>query len=83
MIQTSKPLANERRWSHDIDKLKAWFERYKDARETFGIAKEDIWNYDETGFQVEVEEKQRVIVTKCANVKLFHEDADDCNISKL
>ena len=40
--------------------------------------KENIWNYDETGFQVGVEEKQRVIVTKCANVKLFHEDADDC-----
>ena len=63
---------------HDIDKLKTWFECYKDAREIFDIVKKNIWNYDETKFWVEVEEKQRVIVTKHANVKLFHEDADNC-----
>ena len=77
VIQTSYFLVNEQRWSYDIDKLKAWFECYKDAREIFDIAKENIWNYDETEFWVEVEEKQRVIITKHANIKFFHEDADD------
>ena len=42
VIQTSHPLANEWRWSHDIDKLKTWFEHYKDAREIFNIVKENI-----------------------------------------
>ena len=77
VIQTSKSLANEQRWSHDIDKLKTWFEHYKDAKKIFDIVKKNIWNYDETEFWVEIKEKQRVIITKHANVKLFYKDADD------
>ena len=36
-----------------------------------------MWNFDETGFRVGVGEKQRVIITKHTNGKLFHGDTDD------
>src|SRR5438034_7381108 len=76
-IQTSYPLANERKWSHDIDSLQAWFDRYKQARENYGIVDQDVWNFDETGFHVGVGGKQLVIVTKRKNPKIFHGDADN------
>jgi len=70
-------LANEQKWLHDIDSLQAWFQHYRDARQEYGILDQDIWNYDETGFCVGVEEKQLIIVIKHKNSKLFHGDADD------
>ena len=77
-IQTSCPPANERKWSHDIDNLEVCFERYKRARETFGILNQDTWDYGETGFRVRVGGKQKIIVTKHSDAKIFHGDADDC-----
>ncbi len=62
---------------HDIENIERWFQSYKRARENFDVLRQDIWNYDETGFHVEVGEKQTIIVTKHCNAKLFHEDADD------
>ena len=55
-----------------------WFENhYLRAKHEFGIQDQDTWNFDEIGFRVGVGGKQRVIITKNKNRKLFHGDADD------
>ena len=41
-IQVSRPLANDQKWSHDIDNLKKWFEnQYLRAKHEFVIQDQD------------------------------------------
>jgi hypothetical protein len=75
--RASHPLKNERKWSHDVESLGGWFERFRKAMQDFGIQKQDVWNFDETGFRVGIGGKQLVIVTRYSNAKIFHGDADD------
>jgi hypothetical protein len=39
-----------------------WFSRFYALREEFAVANEDIWNFDETGFQIGVERTQWIII---------------------
>ena len=47
-----KPLAAERDNAHDIDSMTKHFEAYQAVRTERGIADEDTWNMDETGFRI-------------------------------
>jgi Tc5 transposase DNA-binding domain len=49
-IQTSHPLAADRKKSHDPDKPRKWYERFHNARLQFGIQQNDCYNFNETGF---------------------------------
>jgi DDE superfamily endonuclease len=75
-IRTSKPLAAARKWSHDPQRLRQWYERWQQATERYGIQTADIYNYDETGFRVGCGGKQTV-VTRFHHQRLFHSDTDD------
>ena len=41
----------ERKNAHNEDDFQEYFEKYKDIRIDKGIADEDVWNMDETGFR--------------------------------
>ena len=46
-----KPLAAERKEAHPPEETRAHFQRFKEAREKYGVLDEDIYNVDETGFR--------------------------------
>lgn len=57
---------------HSIDLVRAtqsptvvsnWFHTYEKLIRTLGILQEDIWNFDETGFQIGVGRSQKVVVS--------------------
>jgi len=54
-ITTQKPIAVERKIVEEIDVIEAHFERFRDAKVQHGVADEDCWNFDETGFRMGVE----------------------------
>jgi hypothetical protein len=56
-----KPIELERKIAYDPVLLRDWFSRFYALREEFGVAKEDIWNYDETGFRIGVGRTQWII----------------------
>src|ERR1700742_1886597 len=45
----------------DLTLIRTWFKRIQDAKIHYGILDEDIWNFDETGFQMGVITTSRVI----------------------
>jgi Tc5 transposase DNA-binding domain len=49
-----KPLELQWKLAHDPEVLKNWFGRFQALSEKYGVYNEDIWNFDETGFQIGV-----------------------------
>jgi len=45
----------------DADRLEKWFRRYAATREKNGILPSNIWNRDETGFQIAQDSHQTVV----------------------
>jgi hypothetical protein len=74
---TSHPLENERRWAHNIQSIERWFYSLRQAVYDFGILDEDIWNYDETGFQVGIGGKETILCTKYSNKRRFHGNSNN------
>ncbi|OWT42482.1 DDE superfamily endonuclease domain-containing protein [Pochonia chlamydosporia 170] len=62
-IKKQKTLDSNRQVAEDVDKVNHYFQRLRKIIETHGISPEDIWNMDETGFQLGVG-KDQLIVTK-------------------
>jgi hypothetical protein len=58
-----KPIKLERKIAHDPVLIRDWFSRFYALRKEFGVVKEDIWNYNKTGFQIGVERTQWIITT--------------------
>ncbi|OJJ81537.1 uncharacterized protein ASPGLDRAFT_50062, partial [Aspergillus glaucus CBS 516.65] len=49
-----------------------WYKRFHDAIETYGILEQDIYNMDETGFQMSMTSTAKVICgseTRASNAK--------------
>lgn len=57
-----KPLAVERKVAEEIGVIEAYFERFRDIKAQHGVADEDCWNFDETGFQISVGRHQEVSI---------------------
>jgi hypothetical protein len=38
-----------------------WFKRFQRLQEKYSVQKEDIWNFDETGFQIGVGKSQWIV----------------------
>jgi hypothetical protein len=51
-VRLSRPIAFDRQWAQDPDVLKKWYVAYKRTLEEFGVAWQDIWNFDMTGFSI-------------------------------
>ncbi len=47
-----KPLAVERKNAHNLKDMEEYFETFLKLVERFGLAPEDMWNIDETGFRI-------------------------------
>lgn len=60
----------ERMQAHDKSSIELWFRSYHDAIERYGITPQDIWNFDETGFQIGVG-KDQFIITREPKKKIF------------
>ena len=72
----SKPLAHDRKNTHDPADIRAHFEKFKAVRDFFGIQTEDMYNYDETGFRVGVGRAHKVI-TRLKSRRLYLSDPDN------
>lgn len=47
-----KPLAVERKNAHNLKNMEEYFKTFCKLVEWFGLASEEMWNMDETGFRI-------------------------------
>ena len=69
-VVRQKTLDAERSMSEDPEVIGAWFQQLKEIIRDNGIPPTDIWNMDETGFQIGVG-KSQLCITKHRHTKLF------------
>ncbi|KJZ76545.1 hypothetical protein HIM_03881 [Hirsutella minnesotensis 3608] len=69
-IVPSHVLDANRQASEDPEAINAWFLKYKAVVAEHGIVADDIWNMDETGFQIGVG-KDQMVVTKRRRAHYF------------
>ena len=62
-----KSLELERKFVHDSGVLLDWFERFRQLRERYSVQNEDIWNFDETDFRIDVEKSQWIVTVSRKN----------------
>ncbi|KAJ5543880.1 hypothetical protein N7494_005159 [Penicillium frequentans] len=60
-IRRRKSLDIERKRAHDVNLIREWFTRLRAAIDAHGIQPLDIYNFDETGFQIGVGRDQWII----------------------
>jgi Tc5 transposase DNA-binding domain len=58
-----KPIELVRKLAHDPEVILGWFQRFQALCIQFGVYDEDIWNFDETGFQIGVRKSQWIVTT--------------------
>ena len=63
-ITKAKPLAADRKRTHNPAVIRDWFFRLKDTIQEFGILSDDIYNMDETGYQTGCGRSQMIVTTK-------------------
>ena len=51
-VKKGKPLASERKNAHNVHEIRKYFEDYQKIKIKYGIADDDTWNMDETGFRI-------------------------------
>lgn len=76
LIRKQKPLVVDRQNAHDIEAITKIFRLYKDARVEYNILNENVFNINETGFRIGVEEDQ-YIVTREPHRKLTIRDPNN------
>lgn len=73
---TTKPISTQRLGSHIVEEIKQHFRDFQRCKEYWGILDEDIYNFDETGFQIGVTSGEQVIVPKDCTV-VYAADPDN------
>lgn len=58
-----KPLAVEWKNAHNFKDMEEYFETFRKLVEWFGLAPENMWNMDETGFKISCGKAQWVITS--------------------
>lgn len=71
-----KPLAVQRKNAHSVKDMEDYFEAFRKLVEWLGLAPEDMWNMDETGFRIGCGKAQWVI-TSNATKALVMTDPDN------
>ncbi|KID81054.1 transposase [Metarhizium guizhouense ARSEF 977] len=69
-VLPSKVLDANRQASENVEILNEYFQKLKAVIEANGIVPEDIWNMDETGFQIGVG-KDQLVVTRSRQAQYF------------
>jgi Beta-lactamase/Tc5 transposase DNA-binding domain len=73
-----KPLAVERAQAHSRQTIQAHFDRFQNAVQEYGIADNDIYNFDETGFRIGIGRPHEVITRRrVRNLPLYLQDPDN------
>ena len=57
------------KWAHDSDAILNWYSELLHTIAHYEVISDDIWNFNETEFSIEVEDSQRII-TKIQNQKI-------------
>ena len=70
-----KPLAAERKNAHDPKVLQTHFDEFKEVVVKYGITKNDTWNFDETGYRMDIS-RFDWIVTVDPNRIIYFKDPD-------
>jgi hypothetical protein len=73
----SKTLAAERKAVHTKKELEEHFERFRMAMQEFGIAREDLYNFDETGFRIGIANSRRIVITHTTTKYVFLADPNN------
>ncbi|KAJ5543879.1 hypothetical protein N7494_005158 [Penicillium frequentans] len=60
-IRRRKSLDRERLKAQDRDHTLKWFEGYENAISSYGIQREDLYNFDESGFQMGIGKDQWIV----------------------
>jgi hypothetical protein len=60
----SRPIDKQRVWAENADSWIEWFRRFQTTRAKWGIIDPDIYNMDESGASIGVEQKSKVILPK-------------------
>ena len=60
----SKPLSAKRLALHIVEDIEGYFKAFKKCKDYWGIQDEDIYNFDETGFQIGVSSGEKALVPK-------------------
>lgn len=60
----SKPISTQRLAAHVVEDIEGYFRAFKKCKDYWGIQDEDIYNFDETGFQIGVTSGEKVFVPK-------------------
>lgn len=68
--RSRRALDLERLQAHDKSAIERWFQSYHDIIQRYGITPQDIWNFDETGFQIGVG-KDQYIITREPKKRIF------------
>lgn len=74
--RVSKPLDIERSAAHDVEILEQWFALFKRTMEEYGIQLSDVWNFDETGYNIGMAGETQVI-TLDAHGKLYNPSSEN------
>ncbi len=59
---TTKPIARDRISAQDVKEVKEWFKKYKEAVKKYQVQRQDIFNFDETGFRVGCPKGEEIFV---------------------
>ena len=60
-IRKRRALDLDRKRAHEPEVIQAWFGRLQDTIKEYGITNEDIWNFDETGFNIGIGKDQWIV----------------------
>ncbi len=58
----SRPINKQRVWAENPDVFIDWFRRFQNTRNKWGIIDPDIYNMDESGAVIGVEQKSKIIL---------------------
>jgi hypothetical protein len=60
-IRKRRAIDLDRKRAHEPATIQAWFEKLKATIDTYGITEEDIYNFDETGFNIGIGKDQWIV----------------------
>ena len=71
----ARTLAAERKMSHQKEEFERHFEEFRSTCTEYGIAEEDIWNFDESGFRIGCL-AGRIVITHASTKSVFLADPE-------
>jgi len=68
-VTKMKRIEKKREQAADVDQIREWFNEYEEVRRQHAIQPSDIWNMDESGFQIGLARDQVVVVPRSDHLR--------------